>query len=345
MTNVQLTKLPELPGIRINITGAPTPGGTVFSAKNASDLSKLAKYGQADALGGWDEGGNYVFYVDLVVGTNPGDGGVTATATNLIPGNKYTASVDVSVGAVAPNFRLDAVGYGSSAPSAQKGVWENLAYTFIAESETVTLRLVNAGGVSEYSGTSFDNMTIVTVSPDPISITRVDAGGSVVIATGSPSNGNMTYTDTGMDLVGDVAYTVYDGWKTLPTQNIILGAVSPIIRVPSEGVMHRIDMITNYEANRTGMSSVHQIIGRPEPVVILRPLTMRRGTIAFWFVDAESAMEVENLANMSKVMVLVVPEYPHMDMSFIAESTSLIPDPEEADSRRWIVTMQYVEVE
>jgi hypothetical protein len=102
-------------------------------------------------------------------------------------------------------------------------------------------------------------------------------------------------------------------------------------------------LVMGYEAERESGNIVHQIIGRANPDVTLRPARLRTGNLELLFSSEADAMDcVSTLAN-AGVCAVVSDERATVIMSFVlAGRLRHALDPETRDN--WIVTAPYQEV-
>lgn len=184
----------------------------------------------------------------------------------------------------------------------------------------------------------------------PVIITRSDANGTgtVRLRTGqAPIAGALTVTDYEPAYTGPVSYDVVDSANATTTGSTTLDGLvtEPIISgVQLPQLSFRPPLITGYFSDRAASSTVHDIINRGDPVVVLGPKRTRRGTLEVFCRTFDEAHELDLVLAESKTLLLRQPDYPGMDMYFVPTSSRVEPLQKVAAGWRWQVTAPYVEV-
>lgn len=182
-----------------------------------------------------------------------------------------------------------------------------------------------------------------------VAITRTDVNGTNPVRTRqgqAPIAGAMTVIDYEPALIGAVAYDVVDsGGARVTASTSLAGLVTQPritgVQLPQQSVVA--ELITGYDAAREGGSTVHRIIGRGDPIVVLGPTRTREGRLEVWcrtYADALAAMQTLSVA---RQLILRQPTYPGMDMYFVATNARTVPLDSTADGWRWQATCDYIE--
>lgn len=112
--------------------------------------------------------------------------------------------------------------------------------------------------------------------------------------------------------------------------------------LPRLGTTARI--VETYEATSATSSVVHQVIGRPDPIIRLGVQRLRSGTMTIWAQDYAHAVDIVKTAGRGQVLQWRQPDHPGLDMYFVAGDTSIRPHDERTSVRRWSVTFPFTEV-
>lgn len=98
-----------------------------------------------------------------------------------------------------------------------------------------------------------------------------------------------------------------------------------------------------YESSRTSGSITHQILGKPEPDITIRPATLRTGTLTFWFDDEEASLEAEEAHAEGGLFYLEHGVRQTVLMRYVPTGT-ITRSLERSTGGAWIVTVEYTEV-
>lgn len=132
---------------------------------------------------------------------------------------------------------------------------------------------------------------------------RYEAAGDLVLTDYEAASGAVAYTAG--------AATVQVSWD--------IGA--PWIFVPvMPNYSIRIKSLIDYSAGGDSLGSVHQLLGRDDPVAILRGMATRRGTMRLYCGTFAEAQAVVDATRRGEVLMLRQPEHRGMDMYFTATS-------------------------
>lgn len=106
--------------------------------------------------------------------------------------------------------------------------------------------------------------------------------------------------------------------------------------------------VTGYESVREGQSIVHDILGRSNPDVTLRPSGLRRGTLHLAFIGTTAeadSLAAENAHALAGVAALTVADHPTASMSYIVPGAGSIKrslSPETMN--HWLLELDFQEV-
>jgi hypothetical protein len=101
--------------------------------------------------------------------------------------------------------------------------------------------------------------------------------------------------------------------------------------------------VTTWDSTRAGRSTPHQVLGRSDPVVVLRHGETRRGTMSMVCPDRLAAKRVEDQLSLPNVWQLRQSDVPGLDLYFTVESVQ-IRNIEASSGPRWDVALGFVEV-
>lgn len=103
------------------------------------------------------------------------------------------------------------------------------------------------------------------------------------------------------------------------------------------------DLVLGYSTAREGGAIVHDILGRADPDVTLRPMGTRTGTLTLLFTAEADAEEAERVLASADTFALSDPDRSSILMDFASTGTvTRTLDPDTLDV--WIVTVAYRQV-
>lgn len=149
--------------------------------------------------------------------------------------------------------------------------------------------------------------------------------------------GLVTYTASGL-AAGDPARRAFtvSGQMSLET---------PWLGVPiMQSYAQPIDAVLTYGAGVAGRTTVHEPPGREDPIVILRKMGTRRGSMELWAGLFSRTTDILRALKRGEVMMLRQGENAGQDMYFVAESAGINTLSEEGEESQFSVTVDYVEV-
>jgi hypothetical protein len=103
------------------------------------------------------------------------------------------------------------------------------------------------------------------------------------------------------------------------------------------------ELVTGYETRQSARNVIHEIVGRGDPDVTLRPARSRSGRLRCLFLDAADADGARYDLAQADVWALADTDLPEIDMSFVLTGeTAVRLDPDTL--LRWVVEFDYREV-
>lgn len=186
----------------------------------------------------------------------------------------------------------------------------------------------------------------VTGAASTITLTRSDANGSreVRLHSAVTTGGALTATDYEPALSGaEVRYTVTDDDGYQETATVAMNVGHPWIHVPTDPRFRkRLLSVLDYSAGRDSAASVHWLIDRGDPVVVSGPARTREGSLSVLTTSHMEAVQVQDVADASTVMVRTT-DHGDLDFYGVITRSSVTPSGENTSPRRWIVTLDFSE--
>lgn len=186
----------------------------------------------------------------------------------------------------------------------------------------------------------------ITLTSPVTKITRTDANGVTDVRMKeyqlpSAATGKLIVSDYEA-ANGSNSYTVYTNAGTI-TASAVLTLESPWFLIPRmPNYSAKVQQLTDYSSSRKSLSVIHEVIGRPDPVLSLGPMGTRQGQLEIWMPDYESASELEDVLNRQEVAMLKQTN-PRMDMYFIPEAVDIVPYDPDGDSTKYRFTVNFRE--
>jgi hypothetical protein len=187
-------------------------------------------------------------------------------------------------------------------------------------------------------------MVLSIDSTDPVlTITRSDPNGTRPVRTRAgtlPKAGTFTITDYEPAITGQIQYRITtataeaSAWATL-------GGMLPRFVMPSIPLFSvEVDNVYAYSATRESRATVHDVVGRRDPIIVQGKLGTRRGSMGIYCEDHGAAMRLTAMFERGQTVLYRQSEHQGMDMYFIPLTVS--PSPA---SGRWELTVSYVEMD
>ena len=189
-------------------------------------------------------------------------------------------------------------------------------------------------------GTYFDGATADTAGFDYAWTGTAHASTSTLTTTG----GRLILTDYEA-AQGTNTYNVYTSDGSFITGSVELEIEKPWLMVPiAPNYSEQVETITNYSAGRETFSTVHQIIGRADPLVVMGKLGSRTGVLEFFAWNLDDVNRLTRVFDRGEA-VLLKQTVPGMDMYFAATSMDVSPySVEGPEDTRYKFSVNYQEV-
>lgn len=218
-------------------------------------------------------------------------------------------------------------------------------------SRSVRVTLDELLAVTPQTGTS---SVLLQVFPEAVggtvtSILRNDANGTAPVRTLDgylPTDSNVILVDYEPALVGPITYTVtIDGTDYTATTSLA-GNTKPWLFVPIYPQLSvQVPLVTGYDATRASQSTIHEIVGRQDPLVTIGRLAKRRGRLSVFCPDHATAMGVVEVYSLGQVVMLRQATHSGMDMYHVATDVAVSPLTVDGGGSRWQVSVSFVEVQ
>lgn len=347
MTTLTATPLEDVAGVRLDIAAAPTYGSPY-----------VAGFATAGSVDGWTASAG-VTWSDAGSSGHSGPGYLIPTAgvgisapvtlsrvvTGLTVGVQYQLSAWLFLSMAKGQVGVAGKGATSYITRGTPAEWVQCIYRFTA---TATSHTIQATFLA-VTGTQYPRLDDVAVdvisTAGDTTIVRVDANGSRLVRLRSgqePIGGSMSVVDYEAALVGPIRYDLTDSAGALVSASTSLDGLVDLPQLHTATMPQnraQLVAVTGYSAQRSSGAPVHEVIGRPDPVVTGGPFRKRRGRLDVWCQDYAAARELEQLAELAEVLCFRQPTHPGMDMYIHASATSTEPD-----AHRWKVSLEYVEL-
>lgn len=215
--------------------------------------------------------------------------------------------------------------------------------------------MANTGSLQVRNDLGAMRLTI-TADFDVDNITRTDANGTQPVrlregALPLPAAGPAVIDDYEA-AAGPISYTMSGTAPGAPagprqafTRSGLMTLETAWLGVPiMQSYAQPLDSVLNYDANVPGRSTVHEPPGRRDPIVVLRKMGTRRGSMELWAGAYERTGEILAALSRGEVLMLRQGEHSGQDMYFVAADASISAlDPAE-DETQFSVSISYVEV-
>lgn len=193
------------------------------------------------------------------------------------------------------------------------------------------------------------SLSVTGAPAGPVVITRTDVNGTnpVRLRTGqTTSGGALAIVDYEAALIGGLSYDVVDAANATTSastslEGLVSGPRIGAVQLPQ--LVHAPALVLGYDAARPNPSTVHRVINRPDPVVILATAQTREGTLEVFAVDYEDALALQDVVAQATLFLLRQTDFPGMDMWFLPSTARITPLAETTDGWRWQVSVPYIE--
>jgi hypothetical protein len=139
-------------------------------------------------------------------------------------------------------------------------------------------------------------------------------------------------------------YTVIDG-SAGASASTTLVLDGPWLMVPvMPNYALQTTAITDYDSDRKSRSTVHEVIGRSDPLVAFGPMGTRTGSLEIFCASMKAARDLETVFTRGEV-VMLKQNVEGMDMYFVGSSTGVSPYSVEGEGiTRYSLTVDYTEI-
>ena len=102
-------------------------------------------------------------------------------------------------------------------------------------------------------------------------------------------------------------------------------------------------LVIGYESKRASRNVLHEVIGRPDPDVTLRPASLRTGTLTMLYATEAAAAACETMHQAAVVLTITDDDLATAGMSYVVSGSITRA---LTDSRKlWTVAVDYQEVQ
>jgi hypothetical protein len=338
-TTLDLTPLPADAAVRIEVTttGSSTP--TVVLDLDAAEIdAEAASWG-----GSWTTADVYGDLVAFYSVASAGD--ATRLLTGLTIGKRYRLDLTVELTAASTQYDVGPypVGIRPIVPIPTGSGRAVLSAEFLATTATARFRLLTVS----------NNLPMIerlklTQLPDGFTfgLVRTDANGTAPVRLEDGQElvgGSLIVTDYEPSLVGPISYTVTT--VETVTETTELGVDALWLNVPELPQFNaQPELWLGLTSGRASSSTAHDVIDRPDPIMTMGRLRLRRGELRLWFDDYGAAHALAELYDQGAVSLLRQPYLDRADMYHtLAPGAEIRVDPLDVESTRWGVTIPYVE--
>lgn len=288
---------------------------------------------------------------------------VHRTVTGLTIGRSYRVSMSLfaylSTNTSSPTLRTRVGVVGKSETAATTTSWQSVDFVATATSHVIYAKLADAitatdtadGILNVQYVRVVDRYTDLTDIYSLVALTRSDVNGSAPVRLAADQEfdeGSLIATDYESALTGLVAYEAILLNSTTSLQErvsataTLAGQVTRPVLSPATLPQFQtsVRMVTNrYSATRASMGTVHDVIGRPDPLVTLGALKTRADSYELLVDSYEQGRAIQEVYQRGEVVLLRDPTVPAADMYHVATRVTLVPD-----QTAWLMTVAYVEV-
>jgi hypothetical protein len=200
------------------------------------------------------------------------------------------------------------------------------------------------------------------LNPDGYTITRImraDVNGTRTVRTLTgllPSTAPVfDVDDFEYALSGTVVYTAYRNTGAAAATVTLVSGQFPhtlILTVPlypSDGIVladgsldpKAVTFATTWDSTRNARTTVHEVIGRPDPIAVLRAAALQAGTITFVCPDYLTAEQLAEQLALPRVFMLRQADVPGLGLYFVVTTLGLT---NTEPAPHWQLSVQFAEV-
>jgi len=104
-------------------------------------------------------------------------------------------------------------------------------------------------------------------------------------------------------------------------------------------------VVVRFNADRQGSASVHQVVDRADPVIVLHPLPMRTGSLQIRCVALDAVRYLSTTLQRAEVFMLRQADVYLLDFYFTVSALHIsTPDPGPGERRYWLLDVDFTEV-
>ncbi|AYN57561.1 minor tail protein [Arthrobacter phage Corgi] len=146
---------------------------------------------------------------------------------------------------------------------------------------------------------------------------------------------------------GPIRYDVVDldgRLESLDVNGFVLDSpwlFTPII----PGYSRQLRTVRGIGADLENLSTVHAgLLGRTDPIVVMRPVGLRAGTMTIWAGTYAAALDIVSPLKQATPMMLRQPDHAGLDMYFAPLGAALVHEDQEGAGTTWGVQVRYQEI-
>lgn len=106
----------------------------------------------------------------------------------------------------------------------------------------------------------------------------------------------------------------------------------------------QLQTVLDYSASANSLGTIHELLGRTDPVAVMRGMGSRAGSLSLWCKSFSDAATVVEAVKRGQVLMLRQPEHAGMDMYFAATGYNIKPLTTEGAATVWAVDVGYRQV-
>lgn len=242
---------------------------------------------------------------------------VAAYATPTVPGATWTnltASGPAPVGAVTALVRI---GVSDQADWAVNDFFD---FGAVMLSDTAQYfdgsTPASSDAVYSWAGAPYASQSIQSIAAGDLVLTDYEAGSGTVIYTAGTATASTTW-DIGAP------------WLFVPV-------------MPNYSA--RLQSVLDYSASGDSLGTIHELLGRTDPVAVLRGMGTRAGNLSLWCGTFPAAVAVLEALKRGQVLMLRQPEHQGMDMYFTATGYNIKPLTVDGAGTVWAVDVGYRQI-
>lgn len=157
-------------------------------------------------------------------------------------------------------------------------------------------------------------------------------------------DGTLVVEDAEAALLGTITYSLTSATGAVTSASTTLEGATGYRLAPAVFPQYAATagLVTGFIGDRPSATTVHDVIGRADPVVRLAALGTRRGSMTFWCADYAQLVALLDVYRRGEVVLLRQPDHAGLDLYHVATDTT--EQPYDAEGRRWRLDVEYVEV-